>query len=315
MKVIGLWFLTGFLIAMPSLADARDYGRLYTTETLRRANAVYSPNITGLLFEDIAANLLDDERESLRRVHLQQPSDRTLSPLEFSANPTTGALLVPTFSVKFLDDLAIATAWFESRGCRSEAIIDYMAALSFGEMDLASPLPALAVPENAYELDKYVDDVSQKILKSALAFILLHELGHIHYRHRSYGGISAEQARAQERESDQFAMRVLKRMRVPPLGMVLWFMAAGVGDPLVNESRTATHPLSARRLRLIGQTLRDSPTDFIHPDNRATLTPGTIRATADEIEKIGAFLFDPDFRAGLRDRGRRATKASLAKAC
>lgn len=301
--------------AVPFAAAARDYSSMYSPDTLQRANSAYAPNIEGMLFEDIAPYLLDDELESLRRVQLWQPWDRTEDPLEFSANAATGVLLVPTFSVKFFDDLAIATAWFERFGCNKEAGFDYVAALDFSKLDLQDPLATLRVPPDAYKRDSYVDDVSQKTLKSAVAFLLLHELGHIHHGHRPYGEITAEQAQTQEAEADAFAMRVLRRMRLPPMGMTVWFMAASLRDPLVEGSPRQTHPLTSSRLQAIADDLRTSPDDFIEPANRGTFTADTIRAVAGDIETIGQGLADPDFRSFLRERGRIATPALLGGAC
>ncbi|WP_421865047.1 hypothetical protein [Motiliproteus sp.] len=305
--------LVAMLLALP--VQARDYRTLYSAEELQRANGIYSANIEAVLFEDIAQYLLGGELETLQRVTLLQPPDRWKDPFEFSASADAGLMLIPTLSVKFLDDLAIAIAWFERFGCNKESLFDYVAALDFSDRKLPAPLPALKVPNQAYKLDAYVDDVSQKILKSALAFILLHELGHLHHRHRGYDQISAKQAQAQEAEADQFAMRVLRRMRLPPLGATVWFSAVSMRDPLVPGSPRQTHPLTSNRLQAIAAQLRTRPGDFIEPANRGKLTPDGIRAAADEIERIGTFLADPDFRSFLRERGRRATPELLSGAC
>lgn len=303
------------LCALPLAAEARDFSRIYPASELKRANGVYSPNVQGMLFEDVARYLLDDEIATLRRVRLWQPWDRTVDPFEFSANAVTGVILVPTFSVKFLDDLAVATAWFERFGCKKESVFDYVASLDHGTLDLPDPLTALAVPDQAYKLDNFVDDVSQKTLKSALVFIMLHELGHVHHRHRPYGEITARQAQAQEAEADRFAMRVLRRMRLPPMGVTLWFMAVSMRDPLVPGSPRQTHPLTSSRLQAIAADLRRRPDDFIEPANRGKLTPDTIRAVAKDIDGIGRLLSDPDLRSFLRERGRLATPALLRGAC
>lgn len=296
-------------------AQGRDFGRLYSSDELQRANGVYSPNVRGMVFEDVARYLHGNEISSLRRVTLLQPWNRTVDPFEFSANPATGAVLVPTLSVKFFDDVSIATAWFERHGCNKESVFDYVAAMDFSDLDLPPPLTALAVPPKAYELDDYVDDVSQKTLKSALVFLLLHELGHVHHRHRPYDQISAADAQKQEAEADLFAMQVLRRMRLPPLGMTVWFMAASMRDPLIEGSPSQTHPLTSSRLRAIAAELRRRPGDFIEPANRGRITPEQILAVAGDIDGIGRLLDDPDLRSFLRERGRRATPALLSSAC
>ena len=300
---------------IPITLGARDYSTMYTSNELKRANNTYSKNIRAVLAEDIAGYLTTEESATLRRVQLKQPWNHFNDPFEFSANPATGTILVPTFSVKFFDDLSIATAWFERFNCNKEAVFDYVAALDFNQRDLPSPLKALNVPKEAYKLDNFVDDVSQKILKSALAFLILHELGHVHHQHRPYEEITPSQAQTQEAEADQFAMRVLRRMRLPPMGMTVWFMAVSMRDPLIDGSPRQTHPLTSSRLQAIAQDLRDRPNDFIEPANVGKITADDIRLIAKEIDTIARNLADPDLRSFVRERGRLATTALLAGAC
>lgn len=301
--------------SLPLLATARDYSRMYSPQELERANGTYAKNINGMLFNDIARHLLDDELKTLRRIKLEQPVHRTVDPFEFSANSRSGVMLVPTFSVKFLDDLAIAIAWYERKDCNKETVFDYVAAMDFSPYELPTLLQALRVPKKAYELDKYVDDVSQKILKSALSFIVLHELGHIHHRHRLYSDISANEAQAQETKADQFALKVLRRMRLPPLGMSVVLMALSMRDPLLEGSPRQTHPLNHSRLHSIAETLRRHPEDFIEPANRGRWDTGAILMLADEVDRIATNLEDPDLRLLLRTRGQAVTRALLKGGC
>jgi len=268
-----------------------------------------------ILFEDIARYLLAPELATLRRVRLLQPWNRTEDPFEFSANPVTGEILVPTFSIKFFDDLAIATAWFERYGCNKESVFDYVAAMDYSNLDLPAPLSALDVPDQAFKLDDFVDDISQKTLKSAIAFILLHELGHVHHQHLTYDQISPEQAQAQEAESDLFAMRVMRRMRLPPMGMTIWFMALSMRDPLEPGSPRQKHPLTSSRLKVIAQELRNRPTDFIEPANRGKINADTIQAIAKDIDDIGKLLEYPNLGSFLHGRGRIVTPKLLKGAC
>lgn len=296
-------------------ASARDYSGMYSSYDLQRASNSYSNNIRAVLMEDIAGYLTTSESATLNKVQLAQPWNRLVDPFEFSANPSTGMILVPTFSVKFFDDLAIATAWFERFNCNKEAVFDYVAALDFNDRALQAPLPELGVPNEAYKLDNYVDDVSQKTLKSALAFLLLHELGHVHHQHKPYDVITTAKAQAQEAEADQFAMNVLRRMRLPPMGMTVWFMAISMRDPLVEGSPRQTHPMTSDRLQAIASELRRNPEDFIEPANQDTWTTNDIRAVASKIDTIARNLADPDLRSFVRERGRLATPALLANAC
>lgn len=308
-----IWCLMGFL--MPLVANARDYSELYSPSILRSANNSYSSNIHAVLYQDVRGYLLPGEIRVLNETELRQPWDRTLDPFEFSAYPDRGVILVPTLSIKFLDDLAIALAWYERFGCNKESVFDYVASLDFGEGKIQPPLATLGVPEKAYELDDYVDDVSQKTLKSATVFLLLHELGHVYHDHRGYKDITAARAQAQETEADAFALKVLRRMHLPPLGMSVWFLAVSMRDPAKPGSPRQTHPMTADRLKAIADELRRNPDDFIEPENRGVWNADTIRAVANDIENIGKGISDPDMRLFLRERGRRATSELLAGGC
>jgi len=295
--------------------SARDYSQMYPSETLQRVSKVYGKNIRDALYGEIKLQLLPDELRSLDRVDLQQPWDHTRDPFEFSANASNGVMLIPAFSVKFLDDLAIASAWFERKGCNKEAIFDYAAALDYSDHYLPSLLRALQVPEKAYELDSFVDDVSQKVLKSSIAFILLHELGHIHHNHVRYKGFDPAKARLEEAQADQFALNVLRRMRLPPLGMAFWYTALSMRDPLVDGSPSQIHPLTAERMQAIADTLRQHPEDFIEAENRGRWDADTIRGLASEFDGLAENLRDPDMRRLVKLRGAKATPKLLASAC
>ena len=305
----------GLLTVSAGNSLARDYSTMYPSAELQRVNGIYAPNLHAILFQDIAAYLSDDELKTLSGVTLLQPWDRTADPFEFAADARSSVILVPTLSVKFLDELAVATAWFERHKCNKEAVFDYSAALDFSHLELKGPLAELQVPHDAYRTDAYVDDVSQKILKSAVAFIVLHELGHVHLRHLAYQGISGEQAMEQEAAADRFAMQVLRRMRLPPIGMVVWFTAASKRDPLGAGSPLQTHPLSSDRLHAIADDLRRNPDDFIEAANRGTMTLETVRQIAADMDTIAYGLADPNLRSLLRARGRLITKPLLAGAC
>ena len=125
-----------FAFALPPLVMSRDYSEMYSPQELQQANGIYAKNIYGMLFNDIAHHLLDDELKTLRRVKLKQPVNRTVDPFEFSANAHSGVMLIPAFSVKFLDDLAIAIAWYEHKDCNKETVFDYVTALDFSSHEL-----------------------------------------------------------------------------------------------------------------------------------------------------------------------------------
>ena len=99
-------------------------------------------------------------------------------------------MTITALAVKFFDEIAIAFAWYEYRNLDRTKIIEYIGRLFAHPGYRQPPLPALGVPAEAWKLDKDVDDDSQKILKSAITFLLLHEVAHWRFRHAGYDAIS-----------------------------------------------------------------------------------------------------------------------------
>ncbi len=194
-------FLTCLLL--PSISASKDFSELYPLEKLQHVQSAYGQNIRGVLYEDIYLYLLPNERKSLSTVKLNIPLYGSNSGLfDFYMDLHTGEMTIPALSIKFFDDMALAFAWYESKNMEKTTIIEYVARLYSKQDYLQPPLEALGVPDNAWKLDTYVDDVSQKILKSGIVYLLLHELGHWHNQHAPYDSISNRQAQEQEKQSD-----------------------------------------------------------------------------------------------------------------
>ncbi|MGB0503899.1 MAG: hypothetical protein ACPGGD_07590, partial [Thalassolituus sp.] len=128
--------------------------------------------------------------------------------------------------------------------------------------------------------------INQRCLQSALAFLLLHELGHWHHQHKPYSVISHRRAQAQEIESDSLAIEVMGRMSTPPYGIVTWFMVTGLMAP----DNPTTHPLSSTRLQSIALALKTTPERFISRDNQNTLTRADVLTLANDINTIAETL-------------------------
>lgn len=279
--VVVLLILTTYLL-LPVQSAAKDFRPLYPTKTLQHVQSVYGDNIRGVLFEDIYPYLLPDERRSLSKVKLDIPLyGNNASIFEYYTGLQSGMITIPALSIKFFDDMALAFAWYEYKKRDKAKIVEYVARLYSQQDYLQAPLTALAVPEKAWQQSQYVDDISQKILKSGIAFLLLHELGHWHYRHAGYDAISNKQAQQQEKQSDAMALDVMGRMHTLPFGMVIWFTVTGLlqGDP-------TTHPLSADRLYAIAEKIEKKPALFIARENAGIYSEKDILSTASEIRTI-----------------------------
>ena len=268
--------------ASPQLVSANQSGfhGLYDDATLKRVQKRYGKNIKAVLYEDIAAYLQPAERRSLRRTSISFPKHGDGGLFEYRVALDSGHIQFSALSIKFFDDLSLAFAWYERNKLDSRKI--YAAVIDLYRGASQRPiLETLGVPKDAWKRDAFVDDVSSKALKSAMAFLLLHELAHFHLQHKPYSAISSAEAIAQETACDAFALDVMRRMRTPPLGMVLFF---SVLAPL--DAEATTHPLNVDRLQAFANALRDKPEDFIERANRGVFSRTTILKLASDIEII-----------------------------
>jgi predicted Zn-dependent protease len=157
-------------------------------------------------------------------------------------------------------------------------------------------LEALGVPPDAYKTDKRVDELSLSLRNEAFAFIIAHELGHIRYAHKPLDQISAQQAQADETQSDAFALDIFLRTKTPPLGPVLFFQAQvyNLLHPVdlgrTEQERSSallqmTHPLTTERIRKMSDFI-EGPLTRARPEEAALWSDmaGKLRAIIPVME-------------------------------
>lgn len=200
-------------------------------------------------------------------------------------------------------------------------MLKYRSAEDFGGR-YPPPLQALRIPDNALE-DRGVNELSQKLLKSAVIFILLHEMGHVFYDHPGYGpGVARAQARLNEVQADRFAIDVMRRLGVAPVGIVFFFQTLAHGTPnrgdfrndaaYESHLRQATHPLSEDRLRLLAEAFRDSPGDFAKEYEDPAAGAQAVAFIADMLSKVADILAEGDMQRLISEIGRKTTLSALA---
>jgi hypothetical protein len=327
--------LLASLLAPPALA--KDMASLYDDATLAYWQPRFQENILWNVDHVIWPRLDAQEREQLAEVSLCFPlRGPSGDPLEFyarlgaaddaCAEQPPPVVVLPIPSIKFFDDLSVAHAWLWRNGYGPDTALEYASMLKYGEPGrfggrYPAPLPALQIPDDALD-DPVVDEESQKLLKSAIVFLVLHELGHVLHRHPGYDAISAAKEQANEQEADQFALAVMRRIGVAPFGMVLWFqtgayLAPNRGDFASDDAyaawlRQTTHPVTETRLRAIAAELRQSPEDFAleFPDRESGRF--AILATADDIDRVADVMADPGIQRLIAQRGRLTELSALA---
>jgi Peptidase U49. len=179
-------------------------------------------------------------------------------PFAFYATHPPPTVNLPVLSLKFFDDFSVALAWLSRNGYGLDTAYDYVGMLKYADASefggrYPPPLEALQIPAGALA-DKSVENLAGKIFDSAIGFVMLHELGHIRFRHPGNGPeVPADVSRANEEAADGFALEILRRTESQPTGMAFLFLAFAYGTPnrgdfasaadYERSLQTATHPL------------------------------------------------------------------------
>lgn len=306
--------------------NAQDIGRLYSQPDLASAASRYSPSLKGLWEEDFLTRLMPGERQRAGAVSLSLPLiGAQRSPIDFYADPTGRRVFLPIASVQFLDDISIAIAYYERKGCGIGTVSDYVGALREQPAGLSAPRAALGIPANALD-DKFVDDVAQKLLKSTVYFILAHEYAHVMYGHSGYKSITAQEAQRQETEADAFALEVMRRIAVPPLSMAHFFMLVSRLESSPADFDTAkeyeaylrqraSHPVSAQRIVAVADALQANAASYARLQSDPQAWTKQVLVLAGQVRQVGQTLDDRSMRRFLTLRARTVDPASLRAGC
>jgi hypothetical protein len=299
----------------------RDYGSMYDDQLLQEKQAGYREVVLWNLNQVFLPKLTVEERRRLQGLDVQFPlrgPERQL--FEYFAT-TPAKVVLPVMSIRFLADLSVAYAWLQSQGYTLETVTDYVSMLKyqpparFGGR-YPDPRAALQIPPNAVD-DPRVDLISGKILNESLSFILLHEVGHILYRHPGYGpGVPRERARENEDQADRFALEVLRRVGQPIDGLLFWFLSAahfvphradfGSDAEYQAHLRSDTHPLTSERMRRLSEYLRTHAGDYGRLQANPARAAEVIRGTAAAIDaEVVPVLADPDQQRLMAMKGQR----------
>ncbi|WP_210397292.1 phage exclusion protein Lit family protein [Motiliproteus sediminis] len=315
--VLGLWLLSAPLWA----------SSWYDDDLLRYWQGRYAANLQWNFDNLVIGSLTRSERHQLGAVRLDTPlraaGELAQDPLLFYAH--NGRVVMPVQSVKFFDDLSLAWAYAWANQLPLDNVTDYMAMLKYRQAPpegWPAPLVALGVPEQAWKQDPRVDDVSQKILKSALVWIMAHEVAHLLYRHPGYGpGVSPAEAQANEAAADQFANEIMRRIGVAPGGMANFFMLLAHWSPSRGDfdsdeawqrflAERATHPLTAARIRAIAADLMADPEAFSVEEADRERGAANVRFIGQQLNQIADILGDTGVQRAIAARAKAPARLS-----
>ena len=249
--------LVAAIVALPGAAAAADLSNLYRQSTLEYWQGRYTTSAQRTLHLVLKNNPAYRERLAGAQLALTlfaEGADRGNALQFWSTYPPQTTVHLPVLSLKFLDDLSTAYAWLDVNGYAVETVSNYVAMVAhrrpadFPGQRFPQPLTAL-IPNDSNPLgNQRVNDLSLAIL-SAHAFIIGHELGHIYMFHTEFlpAETRAAESQSNEIQADQFGLELLRNIGLPPLKMILYFMAAANWDP----STPTTHPLTGDRLKAL----------------------------------------------------------------
>jgi hypothetical protein len=297
------------------VADAANWSGFYDKKTLTYWGEQMPPGINENLHEVVWPKLTQEEKEALAGVVLSFPPEDSQHPMNFyaQANGQRKTIVMPVSSLRFYGDLAMAYAWLNTNKYSLDPVTDYLAMLKYQwPAKLTTkpyrPLEVLGIPANARE-DSHVYNVFQRAFGTCVVFVMAHELGHLYYRHPSYDTVSAEAARANEEQADQFALEIMRRIGEAPLGMPLFFtilahLESYSGDAGYLENRArSTHPVTAGRIRAIARALEKSSEDYSRTGANPAKKSLDIRNVATQLDVIAVNLEDKGVQELLRQKG------------
>jgi hypothetical protein len=293
MRTRDLYFI---VLSTVTSCGAADLSSMYDKSTLAYWGQRYQQSTNRILKQVIWPALFAEETRAFgnRPPQIVFPDfgegEHRQNPLVFYVPSTGDRIVFPVFSMKFLDDLCTAYAWLQVHGYTLETVSEYTAIMMYGKLPpqgIPSPLKALGIPANALS-EPEVGQLALGHFVTARTFILLHEMGHMMFRHSAS---SSSQRIRNEEEADRFAAVVMQRTQLPPLGMLVFFMADALWSAYPQPT---THPLTGARVRALARNVND-------------------RNLAQQLQTFGEkYLDDPDIRAGFVASGKAGDLSTLS---
>jgi hypothetical protein len=309
--ILALLLLVAGSAARAQCPPAYDWSGFYPPAILDRAARLTAPDLQSNFEQYMLPRLTDQQRRALAGVSLDfSRREYPEHPLNFYA-ARGGKIVLPLSSIRLVTDLTLALAWLNRHRLPEKKVFDYAAMLAYRgptpDGVRALPLAALGIPENAAS-EANVGDLFQKVLVDTMVFIMAHEMGHLFHNHQP--NVGAAQSRLQESEADAFAVELMGRMGVPPIGISYYFTVA---TPFECPARS-THPLTGERVNRLAATLRDNAALFVRDKPSPQHERQLIEAIARELEVLARLLDDPDIRESTRLIGQSSKVADFSGA-
>lgn len=234
------------LLIIPRQSFGKNISSMYEENDLRPLVKVYVDNIRWNWEHVIKQVLTKQERIALQRVQLEFPLIGEGGDPFRCCTRVAGekpSILIPIFSIKFVDDLSTAVAWLHHNGFAADTVPEYISMLKYQEAErfpggrYLSPLEGLRIPKDALKNSK-VEEEAQELLKSTVIYLLSRELGFLYLSQPYVRMKQMKQTKTSWREqmirkersdlilrSDAFALEIMRRASFPPVGLTSYLSA------------------------------------------------------------------------------------------
>ncbi len=333
MKYFNYLILCLIMTIVPASSIAAGFETLYDSQMLMKWKATVEYSIPYELREKLLGSLNNEESRMVQQVKLvlnqaEKGNEPFCYYVKYSPTPDgrVSKIHISLATLRFWRDICLAYAWLETNGYGIETVSMYMSMMKYRMMvdgqnprgQYTRPLEALRIPKNAFD-DTRVGNLYDKLFNSSIYFILAHELGHVRYRHNA---TSYSQSRRNEAQADEFALELMRRVNIPPMGMAFFFTA--YAHFVKNQSdfnkiedyqkylMSDTHPLEGSRAIALGNGIRKRSNNFARIQNNPILYRQVFKNLGTKIIKIGKNLNSASTQLAMTLQGSSTTLKALA---
>lgn len=291
---------------------------LYTPSELKETNDQYSASLLRMWREELLPRVTSNERSRAGTVDLERPVvGENDFPLEAYSYVVTRQVFLPTATVKFLDDMTVAYAYYHKMRCDLGVISDYTTVLRFRSEDATgSPLDMLGVPKTKAVLN---DQEALNMSKSIVFFVLAHEYAHVMYRHAVDETVTEEEFQQHELDADAFALEVMRRIQVPPTAMTFYFLTSSRLEPIPGDldyvRQRHSHPASTQRILQVAAAMEAHIADFAQGQKDHHSWQTRLQTEVGELRTLAGTLNNPQMRRLLSLQAQNADIPAFRHAC
>ena len=250
---------------LSTTCTGQSFRTFYDRNTLNEWQPYYETVFNDIFKNSILPILTEDEWKALESAKISCPHFGLNGTLfDFYASPDFGVKL-STLSLRFWGDLSLAYSWLSVNDYSLSTIWQYLAMLrhhDFGGEALPRPLDVLIPSGVDVRADSRVVARAEQIIKSTFVFLLCHELGHLYHGLTPLEGDQKEIAalsKKREAQADAFALGLMYRLRLVPIGIEFWFHTAACWQ---SDEENTTHPLNKDRIAAVTEFMKLNTEEF-----------------------------------------------------